>query len=83
MSGLTERQRDVLGHVMLFTKAKGYPPTLRELRELLGVASTQGVSDHLRALERKGAIRVDPKVARGIVVLDPGERAHFAHEATR
>jgi repressor LexA len=73
MSALTERQRDVLGHIALYTKAKGYPPTRRELCELLEIAP-QAIADHLHALERKGAVRIDQKVARGIVVLDGGMR---------
>ena len=51
---LTERQRLVLEYICRSIEDFGYPPTLREIGNKLGIRSTNGVNDHLRALERKG-----------------------------
>lgn len=54
MHKLTERQRAVLDFISDSITQRGYPPTLREIGNHLGIRSTNGVNDHLRALERKG-----------------------------
>ena len=54
MNGLTDRQRMVLEFICGSIAERGYPPTLREIGNKLGIRSTNGVNDHLRALERKG-----------------------------
>jgi repressor LexA len=54
MQKLTDRQRAVLDFISQSIAARGYPPTLREIGNHLGIRSTNGVNDHLRALERKG-----------------------------
>ena len=54
MNGLTDRQRMVLDYICGSIDERGYPPTLREIGNKLGIRSTNGVNDHLRALERKG-----------------------------
>jgi len=54
---LTARQAEVLSSVERSIKTRGFPPTIRELGAELGIRSTQGVSDHLAALERKGYIQ--------------------------
>ncbi len=54
MQKLTDRQRAVLEFISLSIHDRGYPPTLREIGNHLGIRSTNGVNDHLRALERKG-----------------------------
>lgn len=51
---LTLRQRQVLGYISECIEAQGFPPTLREIGVRFGIRSTNGVNDHLRALERKG-----------------------------
>lgn len=51
---LTDRQRLVLEYICRSIEDFGYPPTLREIGNKLGIRSTNGVNDHLRALERKG-----------------------------
>jgi repressor LexA len=53
---LTHRQRQALDFVTACLDERGYPPTLREIGEHMGIGSTNGVNDHLRALERKGYI---------------------------
>ncbi|HET6610897.1 MAG TPA: transcriptional repressor LexA [Kofleriaceae bacterium] len=54
MEGLTIRQRDILDFITASIDERGYPPTLREIGLHFGIRSTNGVSDHLRALEKKG-----------------------------
>jgi repressor LexA len=56
MERLTDRQRMVLDFIRMTIEELGYPPTLREIGTHLGIRSTNGVNDHLRALERKGYI---------------------------
>ncbi len=51
---LTQRQRDILDFIASSIDRRGYPPTLREIGEHFGIRSTNGVSDHLKALEKKG-----------------------------
>jgi repressor LexA len=66
MHGLTHRQEQVLNSIKAHLATKGYPPTIRELGNHIGVRSTNGVNDHLTALERKGYLtRADTK-SRGL-----------------
>lgn len=51
---LTDRQKEVLEFISESIAARGYPPTLREIGERMGIRSTNGVNDHLKALEKKG-----------------------------
>jgi repressor LexA len=54
MQKLTQRQKMVLEFIQSTIDSDGYPPTLREIGNFMGIRSTNGVNDHLRALERKG-----------------------------
>jgi repressor LexA len=56
MEPLTKRQSLVLDFIVQSIDARGYPPTMREIGQHLGIRSTNGVNDHLKALERKGYI---------------------------
>lgn len=59
---LTKRQQLVLQYIIEHIEEWGYPPTIREIGDHLGIKSTNGVNDHLKALERKGyVIRQDAK----------------------
>ncbi len=59
---LTKRQATVLEVIAKHIEEMGYPPTIRELGDALGIRSTNGVNDHLKALERKGYLtREDAK----------------------
>src|SRR5262245_64273784 len=51
---LTDRQQQVLDFIGASIQERGYPPTLREIGEHMKIRSTNGVNDHLKALERKG-----------------------------
>lgn len=54
---LTTRQRQILEFITASINERGYPPTLREIGEHFGIKSTNGVNDHLKALEKKGHLR--------------------------
>ncbi|HTJ40469.1 MAG TPA: transcriptional repressor LexA [Kofleriaceae bacterium] len=54
---LTDRQQQILDFISNSITERGYPPTLREIGEHFGIRSTNGVNDHLKALEKKGALR--------------------------
>jgi len=54
---LTDRQREILDFITSSISERGYPPTLREIGEHFGIRSTNGVNDHLKALEKKGHLR--------------------------
>lgn len=66
---LTARQRNILEYLVAFLDDHGYPPTVREIGAFFGIKSTNGVSDHLRALERKGYISRSDGQSRGLTVL--------------
>jgi repressor LexA len=63
---LTDRQQEVLAYVSACIEQRGYPPTLREIGEHMGISSTNGVNDHLKALERKGYLARDDMKSRGL-----------------
>jgi repressor LexA len=54
---LTQRQRDILDFISASIAERGFPPTLREIGEHFNIRSTNGVNDHLKALEKKGHLR--------------------------
>src|SRR6476660_9215710 len=54
---LTDRQREILDFITRSIRERGYPPTLREIGTHFGIRSTNGVNDHLRALEKKGYLQ--------------------------
>ncbi|HEX5408098.1 MAG TPA: transcriptional repressor LexA [Pseudonocardiaceae bacterium] len=69
--GLTERQRRVLEVIRDWVDRFGYPPSVREIGEAVGLTSTSSVAHQLRALERKGYLRRDPNRPRAVGVLPP------------
>jgi len=68
MDDLTRRQQEVLAGIRSVFQETGYPPTVRELGERLGLRSSCTVQRHLEALERKGFIRRNPTKARTIEI---------------
>ncbi|MDI3284013.1 transcriptional repressor LexA [Polyangium sp. 15x6] len=66
MQGLTERQQQVLHYIRQSINERGYPPTLREIGAHMGIRSTNGVNDHLRALERKGYLTREDMKSRAL-----------------
>lgn len=70
MQGLTKRQEQTLDFIRASIRERGYPPTLREIGEHMGIRSTNGVNDHLRALERKGYLRREDMKSRALRVVE-------------
>src|SRR6185436_13844439 len=70
MQGLTKRQAQTLDYIRQSIEERGYPPTLREIGEYMGIRSTNGVNDHLRALERKGYLRREDMKSRALKLVE-------------
>jgi len=75
VDGLTARQRKVLECIGDAVSRRGYPPSMREIGEAVGLTSPSSVSHQLAALERKGFLRRDPRRPRAIEVVVPGTAA--------
>lgn len=69
--GLTRRQRQVLEFIARKIRERGYPPSVREIGEGVGLRSSSTVHGHLNRLEDKGYIRRDPTKPRAIELLRP------------
>ena len=69
---LTDRQFKVLCFIEQEIQQQGYPPTIREIGRQLGIKSTNGVNDHLKALQRKGYIARSDHKSRTLKVLKSG-----------
>ena len=70
VSGLTSRQAEVLALIRATIRRTGMPPTRAEIAGALGFRSANAAEEHLRALERKGAIELLPGASRGIRVVE-------------
>jgi repressor LexA len=70
MEELTARQSEILKLVRELTEVSGYPPTRAEIAERMGFRSVNAAEQHLRALEKKGAIDIAAGSSRGIKVRD-------------
>ncbi|MHC0037105.1 transcriptional repressor LexA [Pseudoneobacillus sp. C159] len=70
MTKISKRQQDILEFIKEEVRAKGYPPSVREIGEAVGLASSSTVHGHLNRLESKGLIRRDPTKPRAIEILD-------------
>jgi len=86
MQKLTDRQRAVLEFISDSISDRGYPPTLREIGNHLGIRSTNGVNDHLRALERKGYLTREDMKSRTLRLVrtpdgDPIDRSSPSNDA--
>ena len=69
---LTERQRQVLDFIGRSIERRGYPPTLREIGKQMGIRSTNGVNDHLKALEKKGYLEREDLKSRALRPIEGG-----------
>lgn len=67
---LTDRQSQILDFIRADVHRKGFPPSVREIGEAVGLSSSSTVHSHLAALESKGFIRRDPSKPRALEVLD-------------
>ncbi len=67
---LSERQQQVLDYIRDTVNSRGYPPSVREIGDAVGLSSPSTVHSHLNSLVKAGAIRKDPSKPRAIVVVD-------------
>ncbi|MFC0628337.1 transcriptional repressor LexA [Kribbella deserti] len=81
-TGLTPRQRRVLDVIRESVDSRGYPPSMREIGEKVGLTSSSSVSHQLRVLEQKGLLRRDPNRPRAIEVRYPNEVADAARRGS-
>ena len=81
---LTTRQRQVLEFIDSEVRQRGYPPSVREIGEAVGLSSPSTVHAHLAALQDKGYLRRDPSKPRAIeVTLEPSTGADVARRPVR
>ncbi len=69
-TSLSERQRSILAFIREYTEEYGYPPTMREIGDSVGISSTSVVSYNLNILESKGYLARDREISRGLRLLD-------------
>ena len=69
MKPITKRQQQILDFIQKEVKKRGYPPSVREIGQAVGLASTASVHNQLTQLEKKGFIRKDKSTTRGLVLL--------------
>ncbi|MBV7505665.1 transcriptional repressor LexA [Bacillus sp. sid0103] len=81
MAKISKRQQDILDFIKSEVKSKGYPPSVREIGEAVGLASSSTVHGHLARLESKGLIRRDPTKPRAIEILEADVAAHIPRNA--
>jgi len=81
---LTDRQREILEVIEAHMRARGYPPSVREIGEAVGLTSTSTVHAHLASLQRMGYLYRDPSKPRAIEVrFDPGSGAAVERRPAR
>ncbi len=80
--GLTARQRRVLAVIRDSVEARGYPPSMREIGQSVGLTSSSSVAHQLRVLESKGYLRRDPNRPRALEVLAPETAFETAYDDT-
>lgn len=73
--GITARQRQILEAIRDSVEQRGYPPSMREIGEVVGLTSSSSVKHQLSALQAKGYLRQDPNRPRALEVVIPGESA--------
>jgi repressor LexA len=72
---ITDRQRRILEAIRDSVSTRGYPPSMREIGEVVGLTSSSSVKHQLSALQAKGYLRQDPNRPRALEVVMPGEEA--------
>lgn len=76
---LSERQTKILSFIKSFTLESGYPPTIREIGEAVGISSTSVVNYNLNVLQREGLIFRDKTVSRGLRVVESRRRVNVSN----
>jgi repressor LexA len=82
-SDLTTRQRRILDFIRGWVEQYGYPPSVREIGEAVGLVSPSSVAYQLKELERKGYLRRDPNRPRAVDVRQPSDLVGDDEEAIR
>jgi len=70
----TDRQQRILDAIRAYTAERGYPPSVREIGERVGLSSSSTVQSHLKTLERRGLLKRDPTKPRALVASSTGSR---------
>ena len=70
-TGLTPRQQRILAHIKDSLDTRGYPPSMREIGEAVGLTSSSSVAHQLKTLEQKGYLKRDPHRPRALTVVLP------------
>ncbi|WP_276351435.1 transcriptional repressor LexA [Cohnella caldifontis] len=83
MSKMSNRQNAILEFIKNEVREKGYPPSVREIGEAVGLASSSTVHGHLDRLEKKGLIRRDPTKPRAIEILDDDDSPYALAPSVR
>lgn len=81
MTEISERQRQVLEYIRQTVSTRGYPPSVREIGEALGLSSPSTVHSHLSSLVKAGLIRKDPTKPRAIEILEADPAAVVPSDA--
>src|SRR5680860_34807 len=82
MEDMTARQREILDLIRSTVADRGYPPSVREIGDALGLRSPSTVHSHLSSLVRTGHLRRDPSKPRAIEVVEP-DTSYFRRSTTR
>jgi repressor LexA len=77
----TDRQQRILDAIRAFTAERGYPPSVREIGERVGLSSSSTVQSHLKTLERRGLLRRDPTKPRALVASASVPSVNGAHHS--
>lgn len=80
LESLTTRQKQILEFIRRQIRERGYPPSVREIGEAVGLRSSSTVHGHLARLEEKGYLRRDPTKPRAIEVLDDDPTRVLQHQ---
>jgi repressor LexA len=78
----TEKQQRILEVIREFTSEQGYPPSVREIGERVGLSSSSTVQSHLKTLERRGLLRRDPTKPRALVAAPAAGAARHVDSVT-
>jgi repressor LexA len=73
----TERQARILEVIRDFTEQRGYPPSVREIGERVGLSSSSTVQSHLKSLEKRGLVHRDPTKPRALITRGAASAANF------
>lgn len=82
-SSLTQRQREILDLISTTVADRGYPPSVREIGDVVGLSSPSTVHSHLSTLAAEGFIRRDPSKPRAIEVIAEDGATHISRAAVR